>query len=98
MPEQAAAAACNRCGGTGWVIVERDGISGADRCDCVRVGRSLRVERAAGIPPTYQNASFDNFMLPTDNPVARGGLGTVLLTVKNFVREFPNADRPGLLL
>ena|ERR1017187_9870618 len=96
MPEQAVL--CNRCGGSGWVIVERDGISGAERCDCVLVGRSQRIERAAGIPPSYQNASFDNFNLPADNPTARTGLGTVLLTVKNFVREFPNADRPGLLL
>ncbi len=98
MGETVTAAECNRCGGTGWVIVERDGVSGADRCDCVRAGRSQRIERAAGIPPAYQNASFDNFVLPADNPVARTGLGTVLLTVKNFVREFPNPDRPGLLL
>lgn len=25
---------CSRCGGDGWKIVERAGISGADRCDC----------------------------------------------------------------
>jgi DNA replication protein DnaC len=96
MPEQALQ--CNRCGGSGWMIIERDGISGAERCDCVLVGRSQRIEKAAGIPPMYQNASLDNFVLPADNPSARTGLGTVLLTVKNFVREFPNGDRPGLLL
>ncbi len=96
MPEQAVT--CARCGGSGWVIIERDGISGAERCDCVLVGRSQRIEKAAGIPPAYHNASFENFVLPADNPTARTGLGTVLLTIKNFVREFPNADRPGLLL
>jgi DNA replication protein DnaC len=98
MSEQAVTALCNRCGGSGWVILERDGISGAEKCDCVLVGRSQRIERSAGIPPKYQNASFDNFMLPADNPTARTGLGTVLLTVKNYVREFPNGERPGLLL
>src|SRR3974377_2426953 len=96
MPEQAVS--CNRCGGSGWVILEREGISGAERCDCVLAGRSQRIEKEAGTPPMYQNASFDNFFLPADNPTARTGLGTVLLTVKNFVREFPNGDRPGLLL
>jgi DNA replication protein DnaC len=96
MTEQAVL--CARCNGTGWVIIQRDGISGAEKCDCSLVGRSQRIERAAGIPPTYQNASFDNFALPMDNPTARSGLGGVLLTVKNFVREFPNSDRPGLLL
>lgn len=89
---------CPRCGGTGWVITERDGISGAERCDCVRAARSRRIEESSGIPPNYQNASFDNFLLPPDNPIARTGLGTVLLTVKNYVREFPHGDRPGLLL
>jgi DNA replication protein DnaC len=105
MPEQAVgrgdgreAPVCNRCGGSGWVILERDDISGAERCDCILASRSRRIERSAGIPPVYQNATFENFMLPPDNPTARTGLGTVLLTVKNFVREFPNGDKPGLLL
>lgn len=89
---------CLRCGGSGWYITERDGISGAERCECVRAARSQRIERAAGLPATYKSASFDNFVLPADNPTARTGLGTVLLQVKNFVREFPNPERPGLLL
>jgi DNA replication protein DnaC len=89
---------CPVCGGTGWRIVERDSITGAERCDCMLAGRAQRIEAAAGIPPLYRDASFDNFVLPLDNPTARTGLATVLLTVKNYVREFPNGDRPGLLL
>jgi DNA replication protein DnaC len=89
---------CIKCGGSGWVITERDGISGAERCDCVLAARPRRIEASAGIPLNYQNASFDNFVLPSDNPTARTGLATVLLGVKNFVREFPSGDRPGLLL
>jgi DNA replication protein DnaC len=45
----------------------------------------------------YKNASLDNFVVPQDNPVARMGLGTVVLTVRSYVREFPNCDKPGLL-
>ena len=33
-----------------------------------------------------------------DNPIARRDLTNVLLTVKNFVRDFPTDARPGLLL
>jgi DNA replication protein DnaC len=73
-------------------------MSGAERCDCALAGRAKRIESAAGIPPLYCEASFDNFVLPSDNPTARSGLATALLTVKNFVREYPNAERPGLLL
>ena len=56
------------------------------------------MEASAGIPPLYQNASFDSFKLPDDNPVARSALANVMLTVRAFVREFPNDKKPGLLL
>lgn len=103
MPEDAAATEqrgqpCPHCGGSGWRIVERDGLSGAERCECSLIGRTRHLEDAARIPPLYRNASFDNFVLPQANPTARTALATVLLAVKSFVREFPNPDRPGLLL
>jgi DNA replication protein DnaC len=57
---------------------------------------SLR--NATNIPPKYENASLDNFQIPQENPIARAGLGKVLMQVRSYVREFPAADRPGLLL
>ncbi len=95
MPDEEA---CPTCGGSGWKIVEREGISGAERCECLYGARAKRLEEAAGIPPLYRDRSFDNFVLPRDNPIAHRELGTVLLTVKSFAREFPNDKRPGLLL
>jgi DNA replication protein DnaC len=89
---------CPHCDGSGWKVVEKDGISAAERCECVFGARAERLEENAGIPPLYRNASFDNFILPRDNPVAQRELAGVLLTVKTFVREFPNDKRPGLLL
>jgi DNA replication protein DnaC len=99
-PREAAgsAAPCPHCGGSGWRIIERDGLSGAERCGCVLATRAQRIEAASGIPLLYRESSFENFVLPSDNPTARSALATALLTVKNFVREFPNPDRPGLLL
>jgi len=91
------AAVCSSCGGSGWKIVERDGISGAERCECANEGRSQRLEQQAGIPPLYQNSSVDNFSLPQDNPTARSGLATVVLAVKGYMREYPNIPKPGLL-
>lgn len=89
--------ACPNCGGSGWKIVERDGISGAERCSCASAGREARLEERANIPPLYRTASLDSFVLPADNPTARTGLGTVVLTVKAFVREFPNVPKPGMI-
>src|SRR6478609_2974258 len=94
MPESV----CPNCGGSGWKIVERDGVSGAERCNCREGERSGVIEERAGIPPLYRSASLDNFKLPADNPTANRGLATVLLAVKSFARDFPNEKKPGLLL
>jgi DNA replication protein DnaC len=90
---------CPKCGGTGWIIIERANVSAAQPCECRFEGRAARMEQRAQIPPLYSQASFDNFVVPgPDNPIARRELTNVLLTVKNYVRDFPNESRPGLLL
>jgi DNA replication protein DnaC len=90
---------CGKCGGTGWIIIERADVSGAEPCGCRSQGRSDRLEDRAQIPPLYRHASFDNFSVPgPDNPIARRELTNVLLAVKNYVRDFPSESRPGLLL
>jgi DNA replication protein DnaC len=89
---------CPKCGGTGWVIVERTDVTGAERCGCLFESRAQRLEDRSQIPPLYRNASLDNFLLPKDNPMASRELAQVLLAVRAFLREFPNEKRPGLLL
>ncbi|MEK7407987.1 MAG: ATP-binding protein [Acidobacteriota bacterium] len=89
---------CPACGGSGWKIVERDGVSAAERCECAAAERMSHLEEKAGIPPLYRGASLDNFKLPADNPIAHRQLATVLLTVRSYVREFPQPKQPGLLL
>jgi DNA replication protein DnaC len=90
--------ACENCGGSGWRIVERDGISAAERCACSVQEATPDLEGASNIPPLYRNASFDNFLLPPDNPIASDQLGRVLLKVKGYVRNFPLGPKPGLML
>jgi DNA replication protein DnaC len=90
---------CPKCGGTGFVIVEGANVSGARPCDCRSTGRAGRLEGRAAIPPLYAGASFNNFSVPgPENPIARRELTGVMLTVRNFVRDFKNESRPGLLL
>jgi len=90
---------CPKCGGTRWIIIERNGVSGAEPCECRLEGRAERIESRAQIPPLYADASFDNFVVPgTENPIARRELTNVRLSVLAYVREFPNPARPGLLL
>ncbi len=89
---------CAHCGGTGWKIVERAGMSGATRCDCVSLGRGDALYESARIPANYERAALDNFILPQDNPTARNGLGIALRQATGFARDFPAVTPPGLLL
>jgi DNA replication protein DnaC len=95
--ETMAADVCPICDGTGWRIVERAGLSGAVACSCTAAARPARRRQAAGIPANYERATLENFQIPQDNPVAKQGLGTVLMQVRSYLREFPASDRPGLL-
>ena len=93
----AAQETCPICGGSGWRIIEREGISGAEKCECASARRRGKLVEQANIPPLYENASVDNFVLPQDNPVARTGLASVVLAVRGYVRDYPNLPKPGLL-
>lgn len=89
---------CAKCAGSGWTIVERAGVTGAEPCECRAEGRAGRMEDRAQIPPLYRNASFENFNVAGDSPMALRDLKSALMAVKKFADEFPNEARPGLLL
>lgn len=93
-----ARADCAVCGGTGWVVSRNDDISSAGRCACVAESASAELQRHARIPENFHSASFETFHLPQDNPPAQRALADVMLAVAAFTRNFPNAEKPGLLL
>ena len=89
---------CRHCGGTGWTVSVIDGISSADRCSCVAEVQVEEAETRAGIPENYRHASFETFLLPTENPVLQRSLADVMLAVSSFARTYPKTAKPGLLL
>ena len=89
---------CKDCGGTGWLRSETDGISSVRRCPCVGETLLEEAETRAGIPANYREASFETFLLPTDNPVLQRALADVMLAVSSFARTYPKTPKPGLLL
>jgi DNA replication protein DnaC len=93
-------ATCPACHGTGWKIVEREGISAAARCECAAASRAQAVWDRAGVPANYGNASFENFTITAkqDNPIAHEAQTSAYLKVLGFAREYPATDKPGLLL
>jgi DNA replication protein DnaC len=89
---------CALCQGTGFRIVEKAGLSGAERCECAANTRLVAARDKAAFPPNCVRATLENFIIPQDNPVAKQGLGTVYMQIRSYLREFPAAERPGLLL
>jgi DNA replication protein DnaC len=88
-------AVCGRCGGTGWIIIERANVSGAEPCGCRSQGRAQRLEEQAQIPPLYRNASFENFK--ADGPNAQE-LRWAMTQVKDYADRFVPGPCSGLLL
>ncbi len=87
------ASQCERCGGSGWIIVEKQGLSAAARCECAARDSVARSLERARIPANYQQDSFDNFS-DRQSPELR----LITTQLLGYVRDFPNCDPPGLLL
>ncbi|MCS7044598.1 MAG: ATP-binding protein [Bryobacteraceae bacterium] len=83
---------CPLCGGTGWKIIEREGLSGAERCPCAGAHRAAGMFERARIPANYQNDRFENFSDRGSNEL-RG----ILTMLARYCEDFPNVDPPGLL-
>jgi DNA replication protein DnaC len=77
-------------------VTERDGISGADRCQCVGESRVAELEQNANLPRTYRNVSFDNF--DASDPASSGFLQGALVQIKRYANEYPLTDKPGMLI
>jgi len=85
---------CPICGGSGWKIVEHEGVSGAEKCQCADVGRAGRMTARANIPPLYEKKTLDNFEASGD----REALKKAMFDVRNYVNYYPaKVEKPGLL-
>lgn len=82
---------CPKCHGTGWDRVERDGVSGVVRCECIKSSRVDRLLANANIPLRYEHCELDNF--------DKWNQTTELARIQSekFVSEYPMAQPFGLL-
>jgi len=86
---------CPECGGSGWVHVVRDGVSGVQRCDCFRQARIDRLIANARIPARYAHCELQNFELT--EKLRTQSLELAKMGAETFVTEFPGATPIGLL-
>lgn len=76
---------CDKCDGTTWIIVEKDGISYAKRCECYYKSKVELLEDSAQIPERYSHCSFSSF------EPARGTEDALKIS-KKFVEVFPDVE------
>lgn len=84
---------CERCGGSGRVVVEEDGHSAVARCRCQLLPDRTALFNASGIPSRHASSTFLSF----DKDVE----GTALGFIKTFswLEGYrPGVENPGLLL
>jgi DNA replication protein DnaC len=86
---------CQRCRGTGWILVRHEGgLETAARCQCQESQRRQRLLEQAGIPDRYQHCALDSIEIwnPKDPTLV-----SVLRQVQDFIDGYPEAEK-GLLL
>ncbi len=84
---------CIHCGGSGWVIVEKDGLSGASRCLCQNQGREDRLIETARIPANFAGDTFDNFEARNSSELRQ-----VMSYLKKYADSYPAVEPPGVLI
>lgn len=90
--------ACPKCDGTGWVVADREGLSGAERCECYGQRRSAELWSVAGIPPRFASVSLETFSRDHSYPNTRRVLTDIYMKVRTFAKKYPIVDKPGILL
>jgi len=88
---------CERCRGTGFEIVERDGREFAQPCACRRASAGARADFATAcrIPPRYEECSFANFEGFT--PSLRNALERCMLYCNDYPHLGSTYEGLGLL-
>ncbi len=85
---------CPHCQGTGWKLVEVEGVLRAQRCGCGLARQPIDLLHRSRIPPRYEHCTLANFDLRKD--AATGSVNGYLERAKSdaafFVREYPNVD------
>jgi DNA replication protein DnaC len=82
---------CDKCQGTGWVIIEKEGREFALRCVCQAGELQIQRLKAAGVPERFMGARLDNFHENNDS------LKKAKSKVRSFIDQYP-ANINGLLL
>jgi DNA replication protein DnaC len=82
---------CPACEGTGWKLVETEGVLRANRCDCTLEKRPGELMRRARIPRRYEHCTFESFSIRKDPATGQPDpyLDMAKRWAQQFVEEYP---------
>jgi DNA replication protein DnaC len=84
---------CTVCDGTGWRMVEADGLQAAEPCACRAEDRARRIQDRANVPGLYRDAELGNFLTKSNKK-----LEDAAAIARGYAKEFPLTKSPlGLL-
>jgi len=83
---------CPKCLGSGWEKIDRDGLSGVARCECIKGSRSERLLKGANIPQRYEHCELEEYATRNNR-----SLDIAKTIAEKFVAEFPMSQPFGLL-
>jgi len=86
---------CSKCRGTGYASVEREGVRGVVRCDCIKTSRSGRLMDDARIPARYGHCELEGFGL-TDK-WRNESLERAKSISERYAQEYPTSTSFGLM-
>lgn len=86
---------CERCGGTGWVMINRDDKEVAQRCNCQADDIYITKGEKAKIPPRFLGFDLRGYMPKEEDPSQE----VAKQMVRTFIDDYPAVkDEKGLLL
>lgn len=78
---------CEKCGGSGWIVDEKEGKNAARRCSCFARQRASGHLKDANIPKRYRHCEMESFAdhLHPSHGIAKAA-------ARRFIENYPSVD------
>lgn len=88
---------CTLCGGMGYILFEKDGLSFAKECDCYKQHVMSRRLRFANIPDTFKEMELKTFStLVYKSDDSRGKINAACRVIKIYLDKFKEMEQAGM--
>lgn len=88
---------CHKCGGMGFVLLEKDGLCYAKECDCYKERVLHNRLRFANLPAGFKDYTLQNFNAGVYKmPESRNRIGIACRVIKTYLSEYEAMEEAGM--